>query len=513
MTIKIQNYYIFLPENDLNVGARYIWPFLVDIILFTGILFLIIFFGLWYAKTNILELQSKILKICNTLFIVCILILVIQTPYLTGDVIFSFSTNYHASIFTHVNKIILLITASVIFTYLPKALFSRHYLNAAELPLLLFISVTLAIAIISTNNYALILLALEGFSLTLYILTTIDRTHGGIVAAAKYFTFGTLGSVLLFWGTVHIYSLVPSLSLKAVRFLFDIKYTSLLTGMDNSLEFAGSTIAIGLLIKLGAAPIHQWVADVYAGSHLVITAYFSTFVKYLLFILLLMLTLNFNNSSVTVIFAIASLIIGTFMTIRQIEIKRFLAYSSITHVGFLLIGDLISSYIYVLTYVCSSLLFFSVLLMLQLNNKELIYFSDVSQIKETGYWNPLLLVVSLISMAGLPPLSGFYGKYLIWLSLFEDIYLFNDVTTYYILLLSIVLSLIIIYYYTRVIIYIFVNDDYRMAQSSINIDNNINSINVARQQAILLFTIILWTFIQSIILTTTLDMWTNFLYQ
>jgi NADH-quinone oxidoreductase subunit N len=120
-----------------------------------------------------------------------------------------------------------------------------------------------------------------------------------------------------------------------------------------------------------------------------------------------------NNSSVLDIFALFSLIGGTLMTIKQLEIKRFLAYSSITHVGFLLIGDMTASIIYMLTYICATLLFFSVILAINSNNKELVYFSDLVVLKTGGYFLPFIFIISLLSMAGLPPLAGFFGKLLI----------------------------------------------------------------------------------------------------
>lgn len=507
MALKIQNYYSIIIENNLNIGSGSLFLFYSDIMLYAGIIILLIVFGIAYKHKTILELHCIVSSLCKAIIMACTIILVLQLTLVNNFHLVSLLSNsYYASVFTHVNKIILLLIAYFIFTYLSRLLISKHYLNAAELPLLLYISIVLATTIISSNQYAIILLALEGFSLTLYILTTIDRAQGGIIAAAKYFSFGTLGSVLLFWGVVHIYSFIPTLSLDIIKVILMDSSNSI----GNSLEFASSMILIGLLIKLGAAPLHQWVADVYAGSHLIITTYFSTFAKYIIFILLAVLALHFNNNNIINIFALLSLVIGTFMTVRQTEIKRFLAYSSITHVGFMLIGDIISSYVYILTYICSSLLFFSVLLFSQRNNKEFIYFSDISILKNNGLWSPMLLTVSLISMAGLPPFSGFYGKLLIWGSLIEDIYLFNDSSSYIILVVSIVLSLITIYYYIRVLVYVFVNDDYSNLYCYTIASSTINTLAVYQQQGLLLLIITFWTFLQPGALTLVIHIWASY---
>ncbi len=505
MAFKIQNYYSIIIENNHNIGSGSLFLFYSDIILYIGIVLSLIIFGVTFKRHTVREHQYIMISCCKAIIMVCIIILTLQLVLVNNFHLESLLTNsYYTSIFTHTNKIILLIISYFIFTYLPKLLISKHYLNAAELPLLLYISIVLANTIISSNQYAIILLALEGFSLTLYILTTIDRSQGGIIASAKYFSFGTLGSVLLFWGVVHIYSFIPTLALENLKNLF---FSAQNSSIDSSLEFAGSIILIGLLIKLGAAPIHQWVADVYAGSHLIVTTYFATAVKYIIFILLATLALHFNNNNIAIIFAILSLIVGTLMTIRQTEIKRFLAYSSITHVGFLLIGDIVSSYLYILTYICSSLLFFSVLLSSQSNNKEFIYFSDISVIKNTGFWSPLLLTISLISMAGLPPFAGFYGKFLVWGSLIEDIFLFNDNSSYLILLTSVILSLITIYYYIRVLIYVFVNDEYSSSYNYVSL-NDSNIFSIYQQQGVLLLIITFWTFLHPTILTIAINIWT-----
>ena len=258
---------------------------------------------------------------------------------------------------------------------------------------------------------------------------------------------------------------MPSLSYKAVFFLSD--YVCLNYYSDYSAAFSVNTattiVLVGFLVKLGAAPVHQWVVDVYAGSPMFVTSVFSTFVKFVFFMLFVLVACHANCGILMDFIILASLIVGCFMTVRQVEIKRFLAYSSIVHVGFLLMGDLVSSFIYLITYIVSSLVFFSVLMSVRVNGKELVYLNDLRLLRQSSYRNVVLLTLSLASSAGLPPFAGFYGKYLVWVSLLEDIYLFNNFSTYLILILSILLSLVIIFYYMRVICYLFVGDD-----SSIN---------------------------------------------
>jgi NADH-quinone oxidoreductase subunit N len=201
-----------------------------------------------------------------------------------------------------------------------------------------------------------------------------------------------------------------------------------------------------------------------------ITAFFAIFVKFILFIVFVRVASHFNSDTLLNIFIIFSLLVGCFMSINQTEIKRLLAYSSIVHVAFLFMGDIASSLIYLLTYAASSLILFSVLLTVQLGGKELIYLNDLKFVRSSGYFNTGCLVIALASSAGLPPFAGFYGKFLVWSSLIEDIYLTNSIDSYIILFLSIAISLVTIFYYMRVIAYLFIGEDTQSRSTDYSVD-------------------------------------------
>jgi NADH-quinone oxidoreductase subunit N len=159
------------------------------------------------------------------------------------------------------------------------------------------------------------------------------------------------------------------------------------------------------------APTHQWVPDVYAGVNMFVTSFYSIFIKFVLYMLFLYVSFQFVSNFEIEFAAALSLLIGCFGTLRQVEIKRFLAYGSITHIGFLLIGDHTASIIYLASYVLASLAFFSVLLSLRVNGSEFTYISDLRLIASSkSQWDRVIIVLSLASMAGLPPFAGFYGK-------------------------------------------------------------------------------------------------------
>jgi NADH-quinone oxidoreductase subunit N len=210
-------------------------------------------------------------------------------------------------------------------------------------------------------------------------MATIGRLHGGVSAAVKYFAFGTAGSVLILWGAIHFYEATSSMSFRSLFYAMD--YLAENVHADNTmlakLEWAAAAVLIGLLVKLGAAPTHQWVPDVYAGVPMFITAFYSIFVKFVLYVLFLRLAYHLNSSQELEYAAAISLVVGCFGTLRQVEIKRFLAYGSITHMGFLLTGDLSASIVYLASYMLASFVFFSVLLSLRVNGQEFTYLSDL----------------------------------------------------------------------------------------------------------------------------------------
>lgn len=144
---------------------------------------------------------------------------------------------------------------------------------------------------------------------------------------------------------------------------------------------------------------------------MLITAFFSIFVKFVLFIIFINAAVHFNCDYLLKMFVLFSLVVGCAMSLRQVEIKRLLAYSSVVHVAFLLMGDFVSSITYLSTYLISALLLFSVLLTVELAGKEMIYLNDLRLARNSSYLQVLSLTLALASSAGLPPFVGFYGKF------------------------------------------------------------------------------------------------------
>lgn len=379
-----------------------------------------------------------------------------------------------------------------------------------EVPMMTYLVACFAWSLLDLEDFALFLVCLEGFSLTLYILATVNRLYGGISAAIKYFVFGTLGSILLYWGSVSIFELTASMNITTISDLLDhsIEDFSANYDMYSKAVLAQVFILVGFLIKLGAAPMHQWVADVYAGVPLFVTAFYSIFVKLVLFILFLKFALKFASTKEIEFVALLSLIVGCFGTLRQVEIKRFLAYGSIAHTGYLLMGDLSATYVYLATYILASFIFFSVLLSVKLNGQEFVYLSDLRFIGHSpNLLDRAILVIVLASMAGLPPFAGFYGKMLVWTSLMEDIYMSNDTWSFVLLLANLLTSLIMMFYYMQVMCTLYANNE-EVEENVLSVDTHTmtnvisnNSIIVLQYSGLAL--LVFWTFIMPQFLSVT----------
>ena len=319
-----------------------------------------------------------------------------------------------------------------------------------EYPLILLFIVTGAIFLMSTNDLVSIFLSIELQSYGLYILSTIYRnselsTTGGLI----YFLLGGLSSCFILLGTGLIYANSGSTSLDSlyiITSISDINCTDLWY-KPYYINLSLIIFTIGFLFKISAAPFHFWSPDVYDAIPTMVTAFVAIIGKISIFILLLQLVYNTKNSFsygemnwtfLLLISSLFSLIIGTVVGLTQFRIKRLLAYSAISHIGFMLLALGISSvestqaFIFYLTqYIITNVNVFFILIAIGFSlycytseNKEHEELLDknnspiqlISQLKGYFYINPFLalsLGITIFSFAGIPPLVGFFGKQMV----------------------------------------------------------------------------------------------------
>jgi NADH-ubiquinone oxidoreductase chain 2 len=323
-----------------------------------------------------------------------------------------------------------------------------EHLRIIEYPLIILFIITGAIFLISTNDLISIFLAIELQSYGLYILSTIYRnselsTTGGLI----YFLLGGLSSCFILLGTGLIYANSGSTNLDnlyMITSISDISSTDLWYKPDY-INISLIIFTVGFLFKVSAAPFHFWSPDVYDAIPTIVTVFVAIIAKISIFILLLQLVYYTNNdftkmnwTYILLLSSLFSLIIGTVMGLTQFRIKRLYAYSTISHVGFILLALAISSVestqafiFYLVQYSISNLNAFIILIAIgfslycyrnksqeveELLDKENSPIQLVKQLKGYFYINPILalsLTITIFSFAGVPPLIGFFGKQMV----------------------------------------------------------------------------------------------------
>lgn len=360
-----------------------------------------------------------------------------------------------------------------------------------EYPLIILFIITGAILLMSTNDLISIFLSIELQSYGLYLLSTIYRnselaTSGGLI----YFLLGGLSSCFILLGTALLYANSGSTSLDnlyIISSISDIDSANLWYKPDY-INFSFILLIIGFLFKIGAAPFHFWSPDVYDAIPTIVTLFVAVVAKISIFILLLQLVYytnnNFSNFSwifILYLSSIASLIIGTVVGLIQFRIKKLLAYSTISHVGFMLLALAICNIestqafiFYLIQYTISNLNIFIILIAIgyslypyTTDNKQYRNLIDktnspiqlISQLKGYYYINPVLslsLAITIFSFIGVPPLIGFFGKQMVLSAAINKNLIFIS-------LIAILTSVIGAIYYLNIIKEIFFNvPDYQI---------------------------------------------------
>jgi NADH-quinone oxidoreductase subunit N len=303
-------------------------------------------------------------------------------------------------------------------------------------------------------------IGLELMVIAVYILTGfLKRDRRSNEAALKYLLLGAFSTGILLYGMSLLYGISNSTNLKDIAFAVSQRPSD-----DPVLLIAIITMATGLLFKVGAVPFHQWLPDVYEGAPTSITAFMSVGPKAAAFAFLLRIflvplgTARDSWLPLLVGVAIATMVVGNFAAISQSNIKRLLGYSAISHVGYILLGlvsgnetGLKGIAIYLLVYVFMNMGAFAVVVAMRRKN---IIGDEIDDMSGLMYKSPtaaVLMLIFLLSLAGIPPTAGFLGKYFIFLSLIET----GHVTLAVVAVLYVAVAL---YYYFRIVSVMFMAD-------------------------------------------------------
>ncbi len=339
--------------------------------------------------------------------------------------------------------------------------YTRHYLKAHELLrneyfILALMSILGMMVMVSGHSLLTLYMGLEIMSLSLYALIASARNRSvAIEAALKYFVLGAIASGLLLYGMSMIYGITGSLDIAQISNF--ARASTLASQQTLILNFGLVFLVIGVAFKLGAVPFHMWVPDVYQGSPTSVTMFLSTVPKIAAIALLIRLLIDGLGdlqhywSDLLMIIAVLSIALGSLVALMQSNIKRMLAYSTISHIGFVLLGfvtGVVEGYgaavFYVLVYILMSLAAFGSIIVLNKNGFEADQISDYQGLSKHSPWFALIILVVMLSMAGVPPFIGFYSKLFILQQVIAEGYVILAV-------IAVVFAVISAYYYLQII--------------------------------------------------------------
>jgi NADH-quinone oxidoreductase subunit N len=314
-----------------------------------------------------------------------------------------------------------------VFIYIVTAiafLYSRHYLELrglfkGEYYVLGLFGMLGMMIMVSAHSLLTVYLGLELLSLCLYAMVAFNRdTYACSEAAMKYFVLGALASGMLLYGMSMVYGITGSLDITEIA-----AYTAQQSEHSIGLVFALVFLVVGIAFKLGAVPFHMWVPDVYQGAPTPVTLYIGSAPKIAAFAMVMRILTDSMGAMVDdwqgmlVILAVLSLAIGNVVAIAQTNLKRMLAYSTISHVGFMLLGILAgtsegyaAAMFYIITYSLMATGAFGMIILLSRAGFEADEIDDFKGLNQRHPWYAFIMLILMFSMAGVPPTVGFFAK-------------------------------------------------------------------------------------------------------
>ena len=437
----MNNLYFILPELFISLS----------------VMFLLVF-GVF--KSN----SSKII-----FFLSCLIVLIslaINLNININEKIFLFNNSYVVDDLSLLIKSIILISAFFVMFSSYNYVKINNILKI-EYPILILCSLLGMLVMISSNDLIVFYIGLELQSLALYVLASFNRDNLlSSESGLKYFVLSALSSGLLLYGCSLIYGFSNSTNFEEISQNFNFEY-----GVIFGMVF----VIVGLAFKISAVPFHMWAPDVYQGSPTSVTLLFAILPKiaaltvFIKFLYGPFLNLFDDWQFIIIFMSVASMILGAVAAIGQKNLKRLIAYSSISHMGYALAGlttgtnqGVQSSIIYLIIYLIMNLAFFSCLFMLKRNDK---FFENIEDLSGLSKKHPILalsFLIILFSLAGIPPLGGFFAKFYVFMSVIEK-------EMYFLAIVGLLATVIAAFYYLRIIKIIYFDPEQEKFDTSINI--------------------------------------------
>ncbi len=353
-------------------------------------------------------------------------------------------------------KVLILIGAAAAFV-MAAPFWRNHKLNRFEFSILLLLSVAGMMVMVSARDLISLYLGIELMSLSLYVIAAIDRENlRSTEAGLKYFVLGALSSGMLLYGSSLIYGFTGTVSFAGIAAA--AKSPSL--GLIFGIVF----LFAGLAFKVSAVPFHMWTPDVYEGAPTPVTAFFAAAPKVAAIALFCLVAVTSFPAiasqwqQIVVFVAIASMVLGAFAAIGQKNIKRLMAYSSIGHVGYALVGlapgtatGVSSVLIYMSIYLAMTLGTFACIIAMRRDGGQVEEIDQLSGLARTQPVMAFILAAMMFSLAGIPPLAGFFAKFYVFLAAIEGKF-------YTLAVIGVLASVVGAYYYLRVVKIMYIDE-------------------------------------------------------
>jgi NADH-quinone oxidoreductase subunit N len=375
----------------------------------------------------------------------CAVILIFMEP--SGD---AFNGAFVLDPFARLMKILVLIGSGV------AIVLSVRYARAEkferfEYPVLIVLATLGMLMMISANDLIALYLGLELQSLALYVVAAIHRDSlRSTEAGLKYFVLGALSSGMLLYGASLVYGFTGQTGFPAIAAAIE-------SGSSLGLVFGLVFVMAGLAFKISAVPFHMWTPDVYEGAPTPVTAFFAAAPKVAAMALFIRVVVEAFGpvggdwQQIVTFLSIASMLLGSFAAIGQRNIKRLMAYSSIGHMGFALVGLAAGTeagvrgvILYLLIYMAMTLGAFACILAMRRRHGMVEQIDDLAGLSKTNPMMAFMLAMILFSLAGIPPLAGFFAKFYVFLAAIES-------GLYVLSVIGVLASVVGAYYYLRII--------------------------------------------------------------
>tara|TARA_Y100000590_G_scaffold327339_1_gene371633 strand:- start:310 stop:1725 length:1416 start_codon:yes stop_codon:yes gene_type:complete len=419
--------------NNLN----YLYP---EIFLSLSIMFLLLL-GVFKKKSSTLVYNLSIITLIISLA------LVFNHPFEISVTLFNES--YQIDYLSSFMKTLTLISGFLVLV-ISSSYLKLQKIFQIEYSILILSSILGMLIMISSSDLILFYIGLELQSLSLYVLASFNRDQvKSSEAGLKYFVLSALSSGLLLYGCSLIYGFSGSTNFVII--------SDNISSNQYGLTFGIVFILVGLAFKISAVPFHMWAPDVYEGSPTSVTLFFAIVPKIAaLTIFIRILYLPFLNmfdqwQTIIIFLSVASMVFGAVAAIGQKNIKRLIAYSSIGHMGFILAGlstgtntGIQSSIIYMTIYFVMNLGLFCCVLTMKRNNKYYENIEDLSGLSKNHPLIALSLLIILFSLAGIPPMAGFFAKFYIFSAVLEK-------SMYYLAIIGLLSTVVSAFYYLRII--------------------------------------------------------------